>query len=426
MSTNPTKLSASVPVNEHAHLQRVPLPRLLACLLPATTAMYALYQGIQQVLIPLQVQRIDPSHKIGNLALLTAIAAVTSLLALPIGGAISDRTTGRFGRRAPWLVAAALASFAAVVGMGYITAIAPLAAVYAFLWFTANFYQGAWSAILPDRVPVEHRGIAASVIGFGTPLGILIGVNFVAQVSQQAGYIAIGAFLVATTLLLVIGAPEGQFERPAEAGKSRGFMQFAGSFFSGFAHRNFALAFISRFLLYLAYFVVTGYLLYTLQDWIGVENLPKHSVAVSIGILVTVNTCAWIVVAGIVGWIADKLDRRKLFVGIAAVGMSATMLIPMVFPTWYGMIAFAVCLGSFKGAYLAVDLALMSLVLPNQGSEGRDMGLLSVATGAPQLISGIVAGGLITYAGGYIALYVFGACIALLAGVSALFIRGIR
>ena len=53
------------------------------------------------------------------------------------------------------------------------------------------------------------------------------------------------------------------------------------------------------------------------------------------------------------------------------------------------------------------------------------MGILAVATAAPQLVSPAIAGGLIL-AFGYGALYLFGAVTALAAGISAFFIRGVR
>ncbi|MFJ4208074.1 MFS transporter [Paenarthrobacter sp. NPDC089675] len=392
--------------------------------------MYALYQGIQQVLIPLQVQHIDPDKKVANLAILTVVAAVTSLLALPIGGAVSDRTTGRFGRRTPWLVVTSVASAALVVVMGYQTSLVPLAITYAALWFTANFYQGAWAPILPDRVPPARRGIASSVIGFGTPLGIVAGVNYAANVPQTVAYWTIGLFLVGATLILVFGAPEGPFAGHGSVDvavrERTPVTRRISDFFSGFRSKNFTLAFTSRFMFYLAYFVVFGYLLYTLQDRIGVENLPGNNAAMSIGILTTINTTTWIVVAACIGWISDRIGRRKIFVGIAAAGMGLAMLVPLISPTWTGMVVFSILVGGFKGAYLAVDMALMSLVLPNKTSEGRDFGLLSVATGAPQLMSGAIAGALITFAGGYDALFIFGAAAAVVGGLVVGPIKGIR
>ncbi len=46
-----------------------------------------------QVLLPEQIQNIDPRGKILDLGLVSAFGAVSSLLATPIAGAFSDRTT---------------------------------------------------------------------------------------------------------------------------------------------------------------------------------------------------------------------------------------------------------------------------------------------------------------------------------------------
>ena len=82
--------------------------------------------------------------------------------------------------------------------------------------------------------------------------------------------------------------------------------------------------------------------------------------------------------------------------------------------------------GVFIGTYFAVDLALMSLVLPNKLQEGRDLGILNVAVGLPTILSGLIAGAIITFLGGYASLYVFGAICAVVSGVVVLFIRKVR
>lgn len=96
------------------------LARLLIVLVPATSIMYALFNGLQQILIPARLEALDPSSKVANLALLTSASAIASMLATPIGGAISDRTESPFGRRTPWLILMSLLSAAMIVAMGYV------------------------------------------------------------------------------------------------------------------------------------------------------------------------------------------------------------------------------------------------------------------------------------------------------------------
>jgi Na+/melibiose symporter-like transporter len=72
--------------------------------------MYALFNGISAVILPAQVEAVDPASKVANLALLTTLAAVASMVAIPVGGALSDRTRSRFGRRTPWIAGASAVS----------------------------------------------------------------------------------------------------------------------------------------------------------------------------------------------------------------------------------------------------------------------------------------------------------------------------
>src|ERR1700761_8190158 len=94
------------------------IAKLLTFLLPATVGLISVFQGIQNILIPDQLAAIDPAHKIGNLALLTTFVAITSMIGIPAGGALSDRTRSRFGRRTPWIVGTTIVSGVLMVAMG--------------------------------------------------------------------------------------------------------------------------------------------------------------------------------------------------------------------------------------------------------------------------------------------------------------------
>jgi MFS family permease len=179
-------------------------------------------------------------------------------------------------------------------------------------------------------------------------------------------------------------------------------------------------------MLFASYNVVSAYTFYTLQDYIGAGNVPGGDVAAAVTTLLTVSIVVWVIVAGLACWLADRVDRRKMFVGVSALGVAASMAIPLVMPTWTGMLIYGARLGASIGTYFAIDLAVMSLVLPNADAEGRDLGILQVATGLPQLAAGPVAGALITWFGGYPALFVFGSLCALASGLLMFRIHGLR
>jgi MFS family permease len=400
--------------------------RLLAFLLPASAGMLALYNGVQSILIPGQVEALDPAHKVGNLALMTTFVAITSMIGIPLGGALSDRTRSRFGRRAPWIVATSLVSGVIMIAMGFTGNLVLLGVLFAVLWLTSNMYQGALTATLPDRVPENRRGWASALIGLATPIGVLVGVQVAGQAGQVWGYAIIALLFVVTALLFVLFAREGSSVDLARPERRRLGIGSVGEFLSGFRSRDFTLAFISRFALFMSYTTVSGFLFFTLSDYIGKDQLPGGDPAKAVASLLTYTVVGWVVVATVLGWVADKIDRRKLFVGISAIGLAATMFVPILLPTWTGMLIYSVLLGIFIGTYFAVDLALMSLVLPNKLQEGRDLGILNVAVGLPQILAGVVAGGIITFLGGYVSLYVFGAICAVIAGVVVMFVKKVR
>ena len=90
--------------------------RWIALIALANLGLYLGYFGPLSVLLPNQVQAIAGSgHKVAVLGWVTGIGAAVAMISNPVAGALSDRTTGRFGRRRPWMVCGALAGAAALV-----------------------------------------------------------------------------------------------------------------------------------------------------------------------------------------------------------------------------------------------------------------------------------------------------------------------
>jgi MFS family permease len=105
--------------------------------------------------------------------------------------------------------------------------------------------------------------------------------------------------------------------------------------------------------------------------------------------------------------------------------MAAAMIVPVLCPTWPGMLIFAVVGGLAMGGYSTVDLTLMSCVLPSKDSAGRDLALLVMAGAAAQFVAPILGGALIKFLG-YDELFLAAALITLLAGAVTFFIRSVR
>jgi len=127
-------------------------------------------------------------------------------------------------------------------------------------------------------------------------------------------------------------------------------------------------------------FVLT-YQVYFLTDWLQVAP-AKVATFMSLstsamGLISLGCSCA-------AGWMSDRIRRRKIFVGVAAVFLAAGLMAAAV-ATTFEQFLIAVGLGTIgSGVYYAVDVALCVEVLPYRQYAARDMGLLMMATALPQ------------------------------------------
>ncbi|MFB9369437.1 MFS transporter [Kitasatospora albolonga] len=390
---------------------------LLPLLFTGNTAMYALYLGVGSVLLPIQVERIDPAEKVANLGLVAGVAAVFATFFNPFAGALSDRS----GRRNPWILGGGLATVAAMALLGSVDTVLLVAIAWCLGQAVMNFYQAALTSVVPDRVPAARRGAASAAVGLGLPVGSTVGVVTASAFADhyRTGYLVLGLLVAVAALVFTLGAKEQRMEPKAPAPLREQVAAFLGVL----REHDFRWAFIGRWLLVLGYFAVVGYQLYVLQDHIALPTGLEPAEAVAILTPVSAVTMALSTVAG--GVLSDRMDRRKLFVGLSAALSGVSLLIPVVSPTWGGMLVFSAVNGLAFGCFMAVDTALVTMVLPRAEDAARDMGVLNIANAGPQILAPFVASAVVGI-GGYTPLFVFGAVLALAGALAVRPIKGVR
>ena len=397
--------------------------RLAVLLFLAYASLIAVFQGILNVLLPPVVARLAPDAKVGTLAFLSTIAAIASVIALFAGGAVSDRTRSHWGKRTPSLLITLFASVALMPLVASATSIAQLTVLLPLLWFTLNYYQSVLLAALPDRIPPHELSFASAAIGLGAPVGIFAGVNIATMASSTVtGYIFLSIPLIILTFVLMVVEPESSsLEIPV--GERRSFSwKGCCAQFASFSHRNYSLAAISRALLFLCYFSITGYIFFLLEDYVGQERLPYRSLSAGISIFSSVMTAAWLLVTLVTGWLASRFQRTVPIVAAVSILAGVVTLLPALSNSWTIFLLFGLGTGLMFGSYFVLDLKLATLVLPDEKTAGRDLGILLAAGSAPGVIAPAIAGAIIA-GSGYPALFLFGAGVAFIGGLCVAFIR---
>jgi MFS family permease len=412
---------ADVTTAERVRIQG-PLRSLLLWFVPGTLGIFILWGAIPTVLLPLQVEQLDPANKVANLAIVTTIGALAAMIAQPVAGTISDRTRSRFGNRAPYIVGGALVGGLALVALGLSSSILMVALCWTLVQVSFNVVQGPYSAMLPDRVPESVRGTFAAVIGAMTMVGSLGGVilaSLLAGSIPGAYLVLAGVSVVLLTLFAVFTGPRDNRAEPRAAFRVRDFL--LTFWVNPIAHPDFFWAFTGRLLLYTGYFLVVAYQLYLLQDYIGLGDQ-----AVVLLPLVSAAALPTLVLAvAISGPWSDRVGRRKPFVVASSLIVGLAQVVPWVWPTFEGMIVFALLAGLGFGAFQAVDTALVSQVLPDSHAHAKDLGVVNIAATLPQTIAPAIAGAVVL-AFGFVGLFPAAITLSVLGALAVLPIRSVR
>ena len=360
-----------------------------------------------------------------SLSLVAATGSLVALVANPLFGRLSDRTTSRWGMRRPWMMVGLAGGSVGIL----VVALAPRVWVVLIGWCLAQLFfnamLAAMVAVLPDQVPVEQRGTVAGVLGVCLPIAS-VGGTYVVKVfagNELAMFLApcaIGGFFIVVFALYLDDRRLARAHKPPWS-----LRQLLGTFYvSPRRHPDFAWAFASRFMFILAYAFLVTYQAYYLLDHLG---SPEDEVPEQI-FLGTLTQAVVVVFASVVGGrLSDRTGRRKPFVaGAAVVYGLALFMIAMASDFQAFLVGMAVA-GLGFGLYMAVDLALVADVLPDPESAAKDLGVLNIAGALPFSIGPALAPLVLAIgSGSYQVLYAVAGVCALIGAAAILPVRRVR
>jgi MFS family permease len=383
--------------------------RWIGLLSLANLGLWMAYFGPLQVLLPNQVEDIAGNAKTTALGVVTAIGALVAVVAGPIAGALSDATTARTGRRHTWIVAGGLIGAGGLIVLGRQHGMVGVTLAWCLAQAGLNVLQAGLTAVVPDRTPVNQRGLVSGWVGLTQSVGVVAGVLLVTAVGGGYGLIALVVILAA--LPFVLATPDPPI---TSAPRCRPFAGWPRD------HPDFAWAWGTRFLVQLGNAMATLYLLYFLRDRVHHDNAED-----GLALLIVIYTVATVLTVVVGGVISDRSGRRKPSVIVSGYVMAVAAALLAFWPTWTGAIVAAVILGLGFGVYLSVDQALITQVLPAAQDRARDLGIINIANSAPQVLGPALAFPLVSYLGGYRVLFLAAAAVTVLGSVFVTRIRSV-
>ena len=439
-SVSAVTVTAAAPPGPAVRTQRLRTSRLLA-----VNAMWlgqgAHWPPITFQLVPVAAFMIAGASADLLIGRVSSAGNLFALVAPVIAGWLSDRTSTRWGRRRPWILAGTAVNLAGLGLLAVAGSRLTLAIAYMLVQLAFNLAGGAYAAVIPDVVPAADRGRASGLLGMMNAFGAVIGLAAVTatlalfhetRLGLVVGYAAVATVLVVTTVitLLAVDEPRVEVEHArlrltawGAVAAAAGVLSAAGwllfllaplgtatwpvgigtavaaliallaaarepavrGFFVAFRQADFAWTFGTRALVMMGIYTILPFLALYFRDVIHASHPGTLAGLWGLAVL-----AGGIVPSVAGGHLSDRYRRRKPFVYAAGAlqGLVASVLLFGLVRSVVVVFALGVVFGVGYGLYVAVDWALACDVLPDrERASGRDMGLWHIAFTLPPALA---------------------------------------
>jgi MFS family permease len=361
-----------------------------------------MWQGLHAVVLPKRLEAMVGAASAGlAFDLITIAGVVAAVIVQPTVGAISDYAKTRWGRRKPFIVIGSLLDVVFLVAVASGNTLLTLILALVLLQIASNFAQGPFQGYVPDLVPQRQVGLASGLLGVMTIAGGMVGVAVAGfgYLQLQPGMsepmvrsllfwptVGLGVVEATTMVVLALGVNEGRAALPREG---RSWWSIARSAWNTdiLHERSYVWLLISR-LCYLAMpGVISGYAIWVFERTFHLP--PEQATPFLLG-TVTIIGVAAAAAAVPAARLSDRIGRKRVInisFALGAIGILGVALSPALPLTLLALVP----LGFSGGAFLVVDWALMTDIIPKSHS-GRYMGISNVATASAGPIGLALAG----------------------------------
>lgn len=167
-------------------------------------------QSLTPLIVPLLVQQfVGEETKGSSYGTIRLVSLMVALLVQALAGALSDRSTSRFGKRRPFIAVSGILEIVVFILIGVIAGTMTgmngyyaLFAVLVFSMISSNIGHGAVQGFIPDLVPTEKRGTYSAIKAFfELPLPLIL-VSFTVSRMLSAGNLRAAIITLCVVMLL--------------------------------------------------------------------------------------------------------------------------------------------------------------------------------------------------------------------------------
>jgi len=325
-----------------------------------------------------------------KISLVLSLAGVTGCILPPLAGYFSDRTHGRFGRRAPYIFIGMLGVLLCVAGLPHMGAFTGVALVAGMMYSFIGIAQSPYLSLLPDVTPPGQRSTASGAMNLLGSLGLIT--YFVIGSGMWDKHplavfniVALVSFVPSLITIIFIKEPN---VTETERANAIDFIEYV----RGVVKETRAMTFLAaHFFWWLAFWMVSTFVTLFAVEVFRVSEGASMLAQLTFSIVSTLLVLP-------LGMAGDRFDRKKIlscmilfWAGVQILMALSQSFAHLLIVQGIGGISFA--------ALMAVGYAFFLDLIPAERTA-EFVGIYVISMAAPQIF-GPVVGGLLIDSFGY-------------------------
>jgi MFS family permease len=325
-----------------------------------------------------------------TISLVLSLAGVTGLIVPLAVGYLSDRTSTRWGRRRPYIVAGALAVLVCILLLPGAGAFGVVALLSGFMYVAFRIAETTYLALLPDITPAHQRSTATGVMNLVGGIGLISCFVVSAVLWDQHPHLvfviaACACFVFMLIATMLIEEPKVLHESTPGAVGPRAYLKSLAREINVFRFL------VAQFCWWLAFWMVSTFgVLFATQEL----NVPEGR-SFLVPMVFAIVAALFMLPMGMLG---DRFNRKGVLSWVLACWVLFQILAGFSQNLTQALITFGLCAIPYAGIMAVGYAFLFDLIPKERTAEFVGIGLLSMSSGQ---ICGPLIGGRVIDTLGY-------------------------
>ncbi|MBP2656630.1 MAG: major facilitator superfamily 1 [Firmicutes bacterium] len=370
------------------------------------------------LLLTFKFNALTPDSVKENFGLTAGISTIAVIVFGPMLSSYTDKLTIAFGRRRTAILAGGILGGISLMAISYSSQVWMIIVSWCCVQVFYSIVASSIFALVPEQISESRRGIVSGAMGIFAPASVIIGMMIMMSMTDRAlelKFATVAGIGLVAALIVCMLIKEGPVPQRVKQEKKSILKKALHFYPNPFVHPSFSWGVSTRFFQFLCGSTMPFQTIYLMEKF----HYTEAQVTTAMGMLSIIGPVLMAISSIGGGWLSDKLRKQKVLVIGSALGSAVGILLLVFATSFTGVIISTIVMSLSSGVYLAVDMALITRILPSKEDFAKDAAIMNIAGQLPNSVTGFIAPPLIA-AGGYPILFGVFAIFGVLSALSVI------